>query len=138
MPTDFPVRILAAGAAVAVLVGSAACFEEDEFLSSGPGGSTPAGQEVAVRDNFFEPAGFQVEVGEGVQWAWEGENEHNVTFVDPMMGNSATQSEGTFSKTFSAAGDYPYYCTIHGTPTSGMRGSVTVGEGDVDTTTTGY
>jgi len=32
----------------------------------------------------------------------------------------------TFVHTFNTAGDYGYYCTIHGTPTSGMRGTVHV------------
>ena len=48
---------------------------------------------------------------------------------------SGNRSSGTYQRTFADAGSFPYHCTIHGTATSGMRGSVTVtapagGEGD--------
>jgi plastocyanin len=35
---------------------------------------------------------------------------------------SADQSTGTYTRTFTTAGAYPYHCTIH----PGMAGSVTV------------
>lgn len=97
---------------------------------------------MSVEDNRFTPSSAAVEVGETVRWSWDGNEGHNVTFVDPGMGTSDTQSDGTFSQTFGAEGAYQYYCSIHGSPSSGMRGSVTVGAADVppDTTTggTGY
>jgi len=43
--------------------------------------------------------------------------------------SSSVAGGGTFSHTFSAAGTYPYYCTIHGhdgTPPTGMHGTITV------------
>jgi hypothetical protein len=59
-----------------------------------------------------------------VSWA-AGAVEHNVTFDDGE--HSATQSSGSFPRTFSAGGAYPYHCTIHGAAT--MHGSVTVTSG---------
>jgi plastocyanin len=40
--------------------------------------------------------------------------------------NSPTQKAGTFSRSFSNAGSFDYFCTVHGTATTGMRGSVVV------------
>lgn len=49
--------------------------------------------------------------------------------------NSGNFSSGSFVHTFSTAGDYGYYCQIHGTPTSGMHASVHVGTGATDSVT---
>jgi plastocyanin len=99
-----------------------ACGEE----TNGPGTDAT----VDVADDVFNPTATSVDVGESVTWEWQGSNTHNVTFVNPINGGSApasaTQATGTYSLTFSTAGDFDYYCTIHGTPTSGMRGSVAV------------
>ncbi len=106
--------LLLLGAAVAVL----SCGD-----SLGPNGE----KIVNVNDNAFSPATQTIAAGETVLWQWKGANQHNVTWVTTSgTGNSATQSTGTYSRNFSAAGAYDYYCTIHGTATTGMRGSVVV------------
>ena len=76
---------------------------------------------VAVQDNFFTPQQFDVAPGGTVSWAWRGSNPHNVTFDDGPA--SATQTDGQYQRQFSAAGTYPYHCTIHGLS---MSGSVVV------------
>ena len=104
---------------LAALVAVAACSDDN-------GGSGPAPQgDITVENNEFEPGTLQVTPGTSVVWAWdEGATTHNVTFDDgPTSGN---KSSGTYERTFAAAGTYPYHCTLHGTATSGMRGSVTV------------
>lgn len=100
-----------------------ACGEE----TNGPGNTNGM---VTVDDDVFNPNAASVDVGGMVTWEWQGSNDHNVTFVNPINGGSApasaTQASGSYSLTFSTAGSFDYYCTIHGTPTTGMRGSVTV------------
>jgi plastocyanin len=82
---------------------------------------------VTVRDDMFDPSSVNVGVGDEVTWQWSGQNQHNVTWVVPGgAANSATQTSGTFSRTFGAAGTFEYYCTVHGTATTGMRGSIVV------------
>ncbi|MGE0161289.1 MAG: plastocyanin/azurin family copper-binding protein [Gemmatimonadales bacterium] len=82
---------------------------------------------IAVRDDFFEPQNATVAAGATVTWTWNGSNPHNVTWVSAGLGDSPTQTSGSYSATMpSATGALAYYCTIHGTPTSGMRGTVTV------------
>jgi plastocyanin len=91
--------------------------------SSGPGGGSDI---VGVSDFAFTPSAKTVAVGATVQWQWNG-GTHNVTWVTSSgSGDSPTQSSGTYSRTFNTAGTYAYYCTLHGTPTSGMRGSIVV------------
>jgi plastocyanin len=44
-----------------------------------------------------------------------------VTFDDGL--SSPTQDQGSYSRTFSAAGTYNYHCAVHG---AAMAGSITV------------
>ena len=84
------------------------------------------GNTVTVGNNFFSPADLSVVAGTTVTWTWAaGAVDHNVTFDDGA--HSATQSSGSFPRTFSAAGTYSYHCTIHGA--AAMHGTVTVTSG---------
>ncbi len=97
--------------------------------SSGPN-TTNTQSGVGVEDNSFNPSSHAASTGQTVTWTWRGSNQHNVTWVDPDgPAASATQSSGSHTRTFSVTGTFNYYCTIHGTPTSGMRGSVVVSSG---------
>jgi plastocyanin len=83
--------------------------------------------DVAVRDNSFSSSSLTVPTGTTVTFSWKGSSQHNVTWVaagEPAP--SPTQSTGSYQRTFGTPGTYVYYCTIHGTPTSGMRGTITV------------
>lgn len=90
---------------------------------AGNGTTSPGGADaVSVSNNAFTPVTLSVPVGTTVTWTWaNGSVSHNVTFDDGTK--SATQSSGTYSRTFTTAGTYPYHCTIHGTP---MSGTITV------------
>ena len=76
---------------------------------------------VTVSNNLFTPGSLTVPVGTIVTWQWNsGGTAHNVTFDDGV--HSESMASGTFPRTFSVAGTFPYQCTIH----PGMAGSVTV------------
>ena len=82
---------------------------------------------VKVTDDAFDPSTKSIKVGDKVQWQWSGSHQHNVTWVvSTGTGNSATQTTGTYTRDFSSAGSYTYYCSIHGTANSGMQGTVVV------------
>jgi plastocyanin len=96
-----------------------------------PGNTPPPSGGISVTNNAFSPATKTVTAGSTVQWAWNtctgdpyGGSEtcvsHNVTFDDGSA-SSPTQDKGTFSRSFSTAGTFPYHCTIHL-----MTGSITV------------
>jgi len=92
--------------------------------NGGGGGNSSA---VTVGNNFFSPASMSVATGGTVTWTWAaGDTLHQIAFVDNAPG-SAKQSTGTFQRTFSTAGTYNYFCTVHGAAL--MSGTITVGSG---------
>jgi plastocyanin len=98
----------------------------------GGGGNTPPpANGITVSNNSYSPGSKTVAVGEPVRWAWNtcsgdpyyGQTcvAHSVTFDDGTT--SPTQDQGTFTRTFAAAGTYTYHCAVHG---AAMTGSITV------------
>jgi plastocyanin len=92
--------------------------------------TTPPTGGISVINNSFSPGTKTVAVGATVQWAWNsctgdaynGQTcvSHSVTFDDGTT--SPTQDQGTFNRTFSAAGTYTYHCSVH----AAMAGTITV------------
>jgi len=85
----------------------------------------------------FTPANVMVQVGDTVEWVWDA-LDHSSTSGTPGhpdgMWDSGIQNTGfTFSFTFTQAGTFNYYCTVHGACCS-MIGSVTVTQA-IDTVT---
>jgi plastocyanin len=106
-------------------IAALACGGDDGGTGPPGNGGDPPDDQVQVRNNSFTPSALQVEAGTTVTWVWSsGGTVHNVTFDDDVA--SGNLGDGTFARAFSAAGSFPYHCTIHGSPTSGMRGQVTV------------
>ncbi len=74
----------------------------------------------------FNPDDVTIHPGETVVWQIVGVA-HNITFetIAPPGGNVGDTAPGTaVSRTFTQAGEYKYYCTIH--KTQGMNGRVRV------------
>ena len=91
------------------------------FTATGEaGGPPPSTASVNVADFSFNPDATTIAVGGQVTWTWTGSAPHNVTFSTGT--NSVTQSAGTFSRTFDAAGAFGYQCTVH----PSMQGTITV------------
>ncbi|MDQ3949798.1 MAG: plastocyanin/azurin family copper-binding protein [Gemmatimonadota bacterium] len=126
--------------AVLAFVSLSACGGSGGGYPTGSGGQNPPpGQQpppstsnaILVKNNRFEPAATTVTGGTTVTWTWDacsddgyGERtcvDHSVTF-DGGSG-SPTQSTGTYSRRFDAAGTFNYHCTVHG---SSMTGQVVV------------
>lgn len=102
------------------------------------GGGAPPIPPAPVRTNTirlftsggarFEPATVEVPVGTTVTFVWQ-DGVHDVS----STGNPSFESSGdpvaapkSFPVTFTTAGTYTFFCSVHGTPTGGMRGTVTV------------
>lgn len=89
----------------------------------------PADLSVDVNDSNFNPATGNVTLTDGtatVRWTWRGSEFHNVTWEPAGPANSPTQASGTFDRTFTTAGTFTYYCTLHGGPGTGMHGTIVV------------
>jgi plastocyanin len=104
--------LLAVGAIAAVACSDSGNGGQD------PGDEIPEG-DILVRNDFFDPAELEVAPGTTVVWAWASSGTvHNVTFDDGE--ESGNKGSGTYARTFAAAGDFPYHCTIHGVSMSGV------------------
>jgi plastocyanin len=87
--------------------------------------------DVAALDNSFRPEDIQVRPGTTVVWTNRGRNDHDVlpTEGDAWGVEVADFTPGdVYSATFDEPGTYDYYCSIHGTKTAGMIGTVVVAE----------
>ena len=89
---------------------------------------------VVVTDNAFTDRIILVSPGTEVAWVNEGRNAHNVrpAAAGPGPGWFAAVAAGPLadggsgSVTFDGGGDFPYFCSFHGTARRGQRGSVIV------------
>lgn len=127
-----PRRRVVAGLALTLLIaglGLTACG------SDGGGSDTSlvegVTENVDALDNSFSPEEITVQAGTEIVFTNRGRNDHNVIPADPdqdweiPVEDFKPQSEGT-SVRFTEPGTYTYYCSIHGTPTAGMTGTITV------------
>lgn len=100
-PTPVPTAAPAAAHAVSVGQGGA-----NSFVDAASGTSTTT-----------------IKAGQTVQWNFVG-GLHSTTSGNCCQGNgvwdSGTKSSGSFSHTFPAAGQFPYFCTVHGSMMTGM------------------
>ncbi len=91
------------------------------------GGPPVATTQVRVDDDFFAPQNILVSAGATVFWDWIGSDFHDVAWSSAQLPDSPLQRGGMHQVEMpGATGEYAYYCTIHGTPSSGMRGTVLV------------
>jgi plastocyanin len=97
--------------------------------NNNPGGSVT--NTITLEDQSFSPSTTTVPVGTTVTWQWPNTCSdgyggyytcptHSVVFDDGSNIQSPTQSSGTFTRTFAAAGTFKYHCAIHGTAMSGQ------------------
>ena len=72
-----------------------------------------ANAEVKI-DNFsFAPGTLTVAVGTTVTWTNRDDIPHTVVSTDGVFKSKVRDTDEKFSYTFSTAGTYPYYCSVH-------------------------
>ena len=97
------------------------------------GGSVPA----KIIDTDFRPVTITIEKGSVVEWVQVGDQPHSVTAADdsfdsspdcgPVESDKCLGEGDTFSHTFEKAGEFTYYCRVHGLPDgTGMVGTIVV------------
>jgi len=73
----------------------------------------PATAEVKI-DNFsFGPGTLTVPVGSTVTWTNRDDIPHTVVSTEGVFKSKVLDTDEKFSFTFSKAGSYPYFCSIH-------------------------
>lgn len=87
---------------------------------------------IDAKDNKFDPQFVTVSPGTKVTFDNVGRNPHNVIPVDKDQFDAVPTDEfqpnDTATIQFDDAGLYPYYCSLHGTPSAGMDGRIRVAE----------
>jgi plastocyanin len=89
---------LAIAAAMTLFLGSAHAYAEDTNITI---------------DNFtFTPAELTVKVGTTVTWTNHDDIPHTIVSAGKFR-SKALDTDNSFSFTFTAAGDYKYFCSLH-------------------------
>jgi amicyanin len=107
------VRVYQALLALALLFcGSGAMFEGDAFARPIP---QAAATEMAVKiDNFkFGPEDLTVAVGTTVTWTNRDDIPHTVVSTTGAFKSKVLDTDEKFSFTFTKAGAYDYFCSVH-------------------------
>ena len=75
----------------------------------------PSAANVAVKiDNFvFGPQAITVPVGTTVTWTNSDDIPHTAVSTDGVFKSKVMDTNEKFSYTFTKAGTYPYYCSVH-------------------------
>jgi len=71
-------------------------------------------EDIAVHiDNFvFEPKELSLKVGQTVTWTNRDDIPHTVVCAGKFR-SKTMDTDGTFTFTFAAAGEYKYFCSLH-------------------------
>ena len=88
--------------------------------TGGTGGPGP--NEVFIQGMAFNPSSISVTAGTTIKWTNKDGVAHTVTSNTNLFNSGSIASGGTFTFTFSTAGTYSYFCSIH----PSMVASVTV------------
>jgi plastocyanin len=122
--------VAVAALAALAMIGGMACSSASKAGVAQTGTGTVV--EVVAVDNTFRPEVIEVEPGTEVVWVNRGRSNHDVVPTDASDDKNWGISLGEFtpgesySQVFTEPGEYPYYCTVHGTQTRGMVGKVVV------------
>jgi plastocyanin len=101
-------------AIVAVLIGGLGLLGRFPEIAKAASGAQPAtGTEVKI-DNFsFAPNTITVPVGTEVRWTNLDDIPHTVVSNDKAFKSKALDTDDQFTYTFTKAGTYKYFCSIH-------------------------
>lgn len=113
--------VLSLGIMLTILIISNSCSKSSTDPTGG-GTNQPGANEVWMQGMTFNPATLTVSVGTTVKWTNKASFTHNVTSGTAVFSSGAMGNGSTFSFQFTAAGTYPYTCTLH----PGMAGTIIV------------
>jgi plastocyanin len=121
-------------ACAAILVGCSHDLTYNGTPNNPPPPPPPPGNATAVTvtDDKYTPVNLTVSVGQTVVWTNMGPSAHTVTADDNSFSAQLAApvttpgypntGGGVYTRTFAAAGVYPYHCTFH----PEMKGTITV------------
>lgn len=75
--------------------------------------ATHAPMTVAIRGFAFSPQVLTVAAGTTVTWTNADEDPHTVVATGKAFHSAALDTDDQYSFTFTKAGDYAYFCSLH-------------------------
>lgn len=94
-------------------LGLSPAAESQAAAAQQPAATQPATLEVKI-DNFsFGPMEIKVAVGTTVTWVNRDDIPHTVVSLDKTFKSKVLDTDEKFSFTFTKAGTYEYFCSIH-------------------------
>ena len=72
-----------------------------------------ANAEVKIDNFIFKPQELTVAAGTTVTWTNRDDIPHTVVSTDGVFKSKVRDTDEKFSYTFTKAGTYPYYCSVH-------------------------
>jgi plastocyanin len=105
-------NVRVAGAAAAVMMALLLLFGGSPRVAAS---DQPSGAQAAVKiDNFvFGPQTITVPVGTTVTWTNSDDIPHTTVSTDGMFKSKVMDTDEKFSYTFTKAGTYSYFCSVH-------------------------
>jgi plastocyanin len=98
------------------------CSKSYDGNNNTGGGGGNNSNVIYMKNSAFSTANMTITVGGTVTWMNDDNMIHTVTADDGSFNSGDIQVNGSFNRTFSATGVYPYHCVYH----SGMTGRITV------------
>jgi plastocyanin len=74
---------------------------------------SPANAEVKIDNFVFGPQTLTVPVGATVTWTNKDDIPHTTVSTDGVFKSKVMDTDEKFSYTFTKAGTYSYYCSVH-------------------------
>jgi len=112
-------RVKSTGLAMLVMMGmlfaASPSVKTGNNEASGNNGNQPAAPPAAVKiDNFsFAPQTLTIPIGTTVTWTNRDDIPHTAASTEGVFKSKVMDTDEKFSYTFTRAGTYAYYCTIH-------------------------
>jgi len=105
-------RVWVAGLGAPVMIAMLLLFAASPSVKAN---DQPSAADVAVKiDNFvFGPQSITVAVGTTVTWTNSDDIPHTAVSTDGVFKSKVMDTDEKFSYTFTKAGTYSYYCSVH-------------------------
>ncbi len=105
--------VFVAGLLVTAVMGLGGIVAEHKSFVASAQEKQASSAEVKI-DNFsFGPVAITVSVGTTVTWINRDDIPHTVVSTDKVFKSKVLDTDEKFSYTFTKAGEYPYFCSIH-------------------------
>jgi plastocyanin len=103
-------NVWVAGLAVPVMIAMLLLFAGSPSVTAN---DQPSAAEVKIDNFVFGPQTLTVPVGATVTWTNKDDIPHTSVSTEGVFKSKVLDTDEKFSYTFTKAGEYSYYCTIH-------------------------